>query len=158
MNQVVFQPCTYKEYPKLRPILDSYSEVFDFFQKRQITTLAGKALDEGFAGPTVFMAMHEGETIGFMGGLRNSNNPFQLDMFCLVIKRGYNNQGVGTKLFYYAVEELKQAGFKQLLAHLKGTYPPRTKRYYTKLGFKQWFSEDFTGASDEDIAMMKMLD
>ncbi len=141
----------------LRPMLDSYSDVFDFYQKRQITALAGKALDEAFAGPTMFMASHEGTVIGFVGGVRDSNNPFQLNMFCLVVKRGYNGQGVGTNLFAYACEELMESGFKQIKAQLRGTYPPRAKRFYTKLGFKQWFDEEYTGASDQDMSMMKML-
>lgn len=157
MNQLVFHPCTYREYPRIRPILDGHSDIFNFLHKRLILSKTGKALDESFAVQTSFVACHDGVVVGFFGGVRDNNNPFQLNMFCLVAKRGYNEDEVTNALFAYASQELLRQGFGQIMASIFGTLPHRAKKYYTSLGFKQWFGESYTGASDEDIMMIRSL-
>lgn len=137
--------------------MDGHSDIFNFLHKRLILTKTSKALDESFAVQTSFVACHDDVVVGFLGGIRDNNNPFQLNMFCLVAKRGYDGDEVNTQLFAYACQELKQQGFTQIMASIFGTYPHRAKKYYTSLGFKQWFGENYTGASDQDIMMIRSL-
>ena len=157
MNQILLQNCSYKDFPQIIPILEAYSDIFDFQDKRIIIQQANKALDEDPQTATLFMAMHEGTVIGFLGGRRNVTNPLRLDLFCLIIKRGYHGQGVGTQLFTHACQSIKQQGFEQIFVRIKGVYPPHTKNFYRKLGFKPSFDEDFTGSSTEDSTMVLHL-
>lgn len=157
MNQILLQHCSYKDFPKIIPILEAYSDIFDFQDKRLILQQASKALDEEPQTNNLFMAIHEGTVIGFLGGRRNVSNPLRLDLFCLIIKRGYHGQGIGTQLFNHACEMIKQQGYEQVFVRVKGTYPPHTKDFYRKLGFKPSFDEDFTGSSTEDATMMLKL-
>ncbi len=158
MNQLLLQRCSYQDFPKIIPILEAYSDVFDFQDRRLILEQAGKALDEDPQARTLFMALHEGVVIGFLGGRRNVINPLRLDLFCLIIKRGYHNQGVGTQLFNHARRTLTQQGFEQIYVKIKSTYPPHTKDFYNKLGFKPTFDDEYTGSSVEDISMMLSLE
>src|SRR5690606_12909869 len=157
MNQILLQYCTYKDFFKVLPILETYSNIFDFQEKRIIIQEASKALDEAFEANTLYIATSEGQVVGFLGGRRNRNNPFRLDLFCMVVKRGYDGQGIGTQMFTHACLDLAKHGFTEIYAKLKSTYPPHTKKFYHKLGFKQTFDEEFTGASSDDTAMVLKL-
>lgn len=157
MNQLTFLPCTYREYPRLRPILDGHSDVFNFLHKRLILSQVSKSLDESFASQTTFVALHDGLVVGFLGGVRDNKNPFQLNMFCLVSKKGYPSQEITTQLFDHVCQVTTDQGFRSVMASIFGTYPHRTKKYYQSLGFKQWFGQGYTGASDEDVMMVRSL-
>ena len=158
MNQILLQHCSYQDFPKVIPILEAYSDIFDFHDKRLILQQASKALDEDPEANTLFLALHDGSVIGFLGGRRNTINPLRLDLFCLIIKRGYHNQGIGTQLFNHACQIIKEQGFEQVYVKIKGTYPPHTKDFYKKLGFKPSFDDEYTGSSTEDTSMMLSLE
>lgn len=157
MNQLVIAPCTFREYPRIRPILDGHSDMFNFLHKRLILTQTSKSLDESFSTQTSFVAKHDDLVVGFMGGMRDNKNPFQLNMFCLVAKKGYPSQEITTQLFSHVCDVVSDQGFRQVMASILGTYPHRTKKYYQSLGFKQWFGQGYTGASDEDVLMIRSL-
>lgn len=157
MAQATIQHCSYKDFYTIIPILEAYSDIFNVHEKRHIIQQASRVLEESFKNNTLFIVKSEGKTIGFFGGKRNINNPLRLDIFCMVIKRGYNGQGVGTELFRYALTQLTDQGFSEVFVRLKSTYPPHTKKFYKKLGFKPTFDEDFTGSSVEDAAMVLRL-
>lgn len=157
MNQLQLQLCTYKDLPRVMPMLEAYSNIFDFHQKRYIIQQANKALDESPQGHSLFIAMHDNVIVGFIGGRRNASNPLQLDLFCIMVKRGYHGQGIGTQLFQFASQMIKEQGYKQIMTLLKSTYPPQTKDFYKRLGFKPTFNEDYTGSSIEDTALLLRL-
>lgn len=157
MNEVQIKHCTYKDFFTILPILEAYSDIFNVHEKREIVRQATKVLDESFKTNTLYLVISEGKTVGFFGGSRNNNNPMRLDVFCLVIKRGYNGQGMGTTLFRYALPQLKDQGFNEIFVRLKASYPPHTKKFYKNLGFKPTFDDNFTGSSDEDSAMILKL-
>ena len=157
MDKILLRPCSYKDFYRILPIIEAYSNIFNFHDKRFIIRETSKALDEAFAAKTVYIALSDGQLVGFLGGRRNNNNPLRLDLFCIVVKRGYDGMGIGSQLFQHACQELVKYGFTEVHAKLKSTYPPHTKRFYQKLGFKQTFDEDYTGSSADDTAMVLKL-
>jgi ribosomal protein S18 acetylase RimI-like enzyme len=144
-------------FARVLPIIDSHADIFDFLTKRRIARLAAKALDENPRKPLLFSAIHEGAAIGFIGFHVSTDNPTESELFGHVVKRGYEGQGIGTKLLLHGLERLEDSGVGTVALLLKASAPTYVTRYYRKIGFRPHFDEEYTGASDEARKFVLLL-
>jgi ribosomal protein S18 acetylase RimI-like enzyme len=157
VNQVILSVCHYQDAPHLYPLLEGYSDIFKIHDRRRVITETMKVLDEEPQHPTLYHATHESRMVGFLGFRRSLQNPQDFDLFSILIRRGYQGQGVGTKLFLYGLKDVASRGASQLSVSVNHAYPPHSKQFYKKLGFVPQFDEHLTGASNEDFRMVKDL-
>jgi GNAT superfamily N-acetyltransferase len=157
MNTIDIRPCTITGISRVLPLLESQGDAFDYQTKRQIIQKATKIVEESPKNPTLWLAVHEGAVVGFIGFLIDIENPQSAELFGQVVKHGYQGQSVGTHLLQVGMQNLEDRGVNQILIHLKASAAPYIHKFYQKAGFKQSFNEDFTGASDENTTMILNL-
>ena len=157
MNKIDVHPCTQVDFPHLLPMLEAYSEVFDYLFKRQIIQTAQKVLDEMSSTPTIFMAHHEGSAVGFIGFSRDDEDPSRFELFGQVVKRGYQGQGIGSQMLAYTSQYNTSIGAAEIHVLLRAHVPPPTRHFYVKNGFKPSFNDEYRGASAEDVMLTKAL-
>ena len=150
MNKIDILPCTISSFAHILPILETHAESFNYADKRQIMQLATRIIEENPRTPSVYIAQHEGIIVGFIGLNINSENPDIVALFGHAVKRGYQGQGIGTKLLRAGVDHSQSRGAGQITLQLKASMPQYVHQFYQKAGFKPSFSEGYTGASDEN--------
>lgn len=96
----------------------------------------------------------EGEIVGFTSGGpdRESNPPFQAELYTIYLLEHYQGQGLGRRLFYALVERLARAGLTSMLLWVFAVNPAR--RFYEALGGKLVKSSPFEigGVTIEEVA------
>lgn len=96
----------------------------------------------------------EGEIVGFASGGpdRESNPPFQAELYTIYLLEAYQGQGLGRRLFFALIEGLAQAGLTSMLLWVFAVNPAR--RFYEALGGKLVKSEPFEigGVTIEEVA------
>lgn len=145
-------------FSRVIPILNTHADVFDYATIRRIMQLSSKAIDQNPQKPLLFLASHEAITIGFIGFQIQTEDPGQSELFGHVVKRGYQGQGVGTKLLRNGLDQLIELGVRSVTLNLKASAPSYVNKFYTKSGFKPSFNEEYTGASDENRTLVLLLD
>ncbi len=153
MNNIDIRPCTITGISRVLPLLESQGGVFDFQTKRHIIQKATKVVEENSQNPTVWLAIHEGAVVGFIGFMINIENPQLAELFGQVVKRGYQGQAIGKHLLQAGLQDLQDRGVNQVSLQLKASAAPYVHKFYQKAGFKQTFNENYTGASDESRTM-----
>ena len=148
MNQVRFSLCSTVDFPKVLPLFESYADIFPFQQKRLILQQISQVLEEEVHPQSLFRAEHENSTIGFLGTRREEQDPSRFQLFGFIIKRGYQGQGIGTNLLFFAIPHICRNGGRTLSVIVKSHYPPATRTFYRKHGFKEILDEHYTGASN----------
>lgn len=157
MNKIDILPCTISAFAHILPILETHAESFNYADKRQIMQLATKIIEENPRNPSVYVAQHEGIIIGFIGLSIDSESPDMVALFGHAVKRGYQGQGIGTKLLQAGINHSHAHGAGQITLQLKASMPQYVLHFYQKAGFKPSFAEGYTGASDESRTFILQL-
>lgn len=158
MGPITIKPCTMKGFSQIIPMLETHGEVFDYSTKRRIMQLTNKELDINPTDPSLYLAEHEGTVVGFIGFKQDDQNPANAELFGQVIKKGFQKQGVGSKLLQQGLQKLKSLGTNQVTVSLKASAPSYVRDFYKNAGFKPMFDEEYTGASDEDNQLILIFD
>jgi N-acetylglutamate synthase-like GNAT family acetyltransferase len=157
MDSIDIKPGTLTSFTHILPILDTYADAFDFAAKRRIMQLTAKIVEENPKNPSIFLAWHEKNVIGFIGLQMDRDNPDIAEVYGQVVKHGYQGQGVGGKLLQVAIDRVEQSGVGQIRVLIKSSLPTYVRHFYQKAGFKPSFTEDYKGASDESSLMILNL-
>lgn len=103
----------------------------------------------------VFVAENDkGEIVAFVSGGpdRESNPPYQTELYTIYLLQAYQGQGIGRRLVRTLVEQLLSAGFTSMLLWVFAANPAR--RFYEALGGRLIKSAPFEigGATVEEVA------
>jgi GNAT superfamily N-acetyltransferase len=158
VNQISIIPCNFAYSPYILLLLESHGESFPYMLMRDIVHKVNKALDENPTEPPLFIAIHEGHVVGFVGMERDREDYMQFHLFAQAVKRGYQGQGIGKKLLSHAAGKSLLLGGSSLLVSLYPSFSPATRHFFVNQGFKPVFDESYAGDTSHEIyRFAKML-
>ncbi|MBM7623163.1 GNAT family N-acetyltransferase [Sporohalobacter salinus] len=104
----------------------------------------------------VFVIYDDNKPIGLAETMRDFENPELVYLFGFLIHKEYRNQGLGTKLMEYILEQLKEEGFRELELTVAPDNQPAYHLYKNKFGFKEEDYRKKEYGRDEPRLVMKV--
>jgi ribosomal protein S18 acetylase RimI-like enzyme len=109
--------------------------------KQYFTTTALRAIEKDLHRHLLFIAIDSVDSKKLLGfAAIDCKNQYVAEILWIVVKKEYQNNGIGSSLINYINNDLKAQGIKllevkTLSKDIKNSYYEKTRRFYKKLGF-----------------------